>query len=341
MALVESYCGYASGELEKFYNESVSQANRIALALQIVQMAIPIGGSAAFVEMLCIQAASNFSYTITNKIVNGSDQSWAAALTDAAVGSVRDTILRTAVSKLVGKIPKINTAGGIPREAIKVAVQTLTFQVAESMASFFKGATFGEALASLYRNLKSPEVWVGALVNHAANAGFGKYLDVPQPAAPPAKELPEGSGTRIQPQKRPVKAYTKPATAVTVALMFGSAGHGVVEPAAGKPPITETQKASSAKEGKPPVAVERPAYLDPGTKDKGLGSGTSATDKKSQKTDPLDRNTSNATAGPAKPVNPDVAADQGGSGQGPKTPTKTPKTPLPPPPNAKSPIQMA
>jgi hypothetical protein len=334
LARIELYCSYASEILEKFYVRSVSQADRIALALQIVQMAIPVGGSAAFLEALCIEAAGKFSYTITNKIVNGSDQSWAHALADAAVGSVRDTIMRFAVTKLVGKIPKIDGIGGIKGDAIKLAVNTLTSEVAQSMGGFFEGKTFGEALANLYRKLKSPETWVGALVNHAANVGFGKYLDVPQPAGPAGKGLPQGSGTRIEPVKKPVKIPKKRAVAVTVALMFGSAAHTSVDQHANKPTITETQGADASKTGNPPAAVERPDYLNRGVSDKGVGSRTTTTgsDKTPRKVNPSDRGTSNATAGPAKPVKTGDAAAEGASGQGSKPPANPAKTPATVPP---------
>lgn len=329
MARVESYCSYASGILERFYEESVSQANRIALALQIAQMAIPVGGSAAFLEALCIEAAGKFSYAITNKIVNGSDQSWAKTLTGAAVGSVRDTIMRLAVTKLVGKIPKINGIGGIKGDAIKLAVNTLTSEVAQSMAGFFEGKTFGEALANLYRNLKSPETWVGALVNHAANVGFGKYLDVPQPAGPVGKTLPEGSGTRIEPVKKPIKIPKKPALAVTVALMFGPAAHSSVDPHPGKPTITETQAGDASRTGNPPAPADRPDYLNRGVDEKGLGSKANKTgaDKPPQKGNQADPATSNATAGPAKPVKTGAAASENASGRGQKPPAKPPKAP--------------
>jgi len=325
MARIEAFCGYASGVLEKFYEESVSQANRIALALQIAQMAIPVGGSAAFLEALCLEAAGKFSYAITNKIVNGSDQSWTATLKDAAVGSVRDTIMRFAVTKLVGKIPKVNEIGGIKGEAIKLAVNTLTAEVAQSMAGFFEGKTFGDALANLYRKLKSPETWVGALVNHAANVGFGKYLDVPQPPGPAPRPLPEGSGTRIQPVKKPVKIPKRPAVAVTVALMFGSAAH-TADMHANKPTIAEKQGADASKAKAP---AERPAYLDRDTGGKSVASKATASESGNgqPKTSPAERQTSNATAGPAKPKAAGAGADGNASGQGGRPPTRPPKPP--------------
>jgi len=352
MALVEVYCGHASKQLNDFYNKSVSHASRIALAIQIAQFAIPVGASAAFVEALCIEAAQKFSYAITNKIVNGSDQSWLSTLSDAAIGSVRDTIMRVGVSKLVGKIPKVSTSGGIPGEAMRFAVNTLASELAQSMGSFFQGATFGEALANLYRNLKNPETWVLNAVNHAANAAFGKYLDLPQaprqtpPTLPegsgtvikPAKKpeaprqtpptLPEGSGTVIKPVKKPARRSKKPAAAVTVALMFGSAGHAAVDLHANKPTVAETRGTETSQGAE--AKAKRPNYLDPGTDNKGLGSRISGphSDDGPPKAEPLDRKTKNATAGPDQPVKTTAAT----SGQGSKPPTKPPRTPAVPPP---------
>ena len=331
MGRIEEYCSHASGKLEKFYEASVGHAHQIALALQIVQMAIPVGGSAAFLEALCIEAASKFSYAITDKIVNGSDRSWSATLADAAVGSVRDTIMRSAVTKLVGKIPKIGGISGIKGDAIKIAVTTLTSEVAQEMAGLFEGETFGDALANLYRNLKSPETWLVPLVNHA----FGKYLDVPQPAGPAGKRLPEGSGTRIEPVKKPVKIKIpkKPGLAVTVALMFGPAAHPV-DLHAEKPTITETQRAGVSETGNPPAPEKRPDYLNRGVGDKGVGSKTTTTgsDKTPQKVSPGDPETSNATAGPAKPAKTAAAAAEGAPGQGSRPPTSPPRTPATVPP---------
>ena len=318
MGLIEEYCSYASGRLNKFYEESVTQASRIALALQIAQMAIPIGGSATFIQALCITAAGKLSYAVTDKIVNGTDQSWANTLADAAVGSVRDTIMRVAVTKLVGKIPKINAAGGVPGEAIKLAVSTLTYQVAESMAGFFNGDTFGEALANLYRNLKSPETWVAALVNHAANVGFGKYMDVPQSPAAPTKKLPPGSGTRVEPkkkQKKTPKRSRKPAAAVTVALMFGAAGHGTVKAQENRPTAAETQKSRGTQTNDQKTA-ERPDYLNPGTDDKGLGS--QITGGNSEKS---------AAAGVKQPGTGNTATDDSSPSTTPKKTPPQPKTP--------------
>ena len=128
---------------------------------------------------------------------------------------------------------KIGGISGIKGDAIRIAVTTLTSAVAQNMAGLFQGETFGDALANLYRNLKSPETWLVPLVNHA----FGKYLDVSQPAGPAGKGLPEGSGTRMEPVKKPVKIPKKPALAVAVALMFGPAAH-TVDLHAKKPTIT-------------------------------------------------------------------------------------------------------
>ena len=341
IAAIESYCNHTSAVLERFYNASVSQANRIALALKIVQMAIPVGGSAAFLEVLCVEAAGKFSYAITNKIVNGSDQSWANTLGEAAVGSIRDTIMRTAVTKLVKMIPKINGISGIKGDAIKLAVNTLTSEVAQNMAGFFEGRTFGEALANLYRNLKNPDTWVAALVNHAANVGFGKYLDIPQPDIPAGKVLPEGSGTRIEPVKKPVGVPKKsagipkkPALAVAVALMFGPATHTPVDQQANKPAITETPGADTATTIRPPASPERPDYLNRGVGDKGRESKTTETslDKPGQKVGPADRGTSIAMAGQPKPVKTGAAAPEDVPGQGSKPPANPSKTPVTVPP---------
>src|SRR5689334_14332413 len=119
------------------------------------------------------------------------------------------------------------------------------------MGELFEGKTFGDALANLYRNLRSPEAWVAPLVNHAANAVLGGRLDVPQRTGPARRELPEGSGTRMEPVRKPVKIPRKPAMAVAVALMFGPASHEV--DLTGKAPTTtETQGAHATETGTPP-----------------------------------------------------------------------------------------
>jgi hypothetical protein len=321
LGLIWSQCQYASETLDTFWEKSVSHAQRIALAIQILQMAIPVGGSASFIESLCIEAASKFSYSIANKIVNGSDQSWASTLEMAAIGSLRDTVMRVAVSKLVSKIPKISGIGSVKGETVRFAVNAVTMQVAQSMGEFFQGATFGAAFANLYRNLKNYDTWVTALATHTATKYFGSSLDINRPAGPSMTRLPEGSGTVIEPVKKPIKIPKKPALAVAVIMMFGPAAHGL-DTHQNAPTISEKQPADVSK----PVPVERPNNMDRGVDGKEISSKSTTpnSDSNPQKITPEQRGTSNATAAPAKPLNKGAAGAESVLGPGQKPPTKPP-----------------
>lgn len=312
MGKIYGFCSYASTVLNKFYEESVSHSQRIALALQIAQMAIPIGASAKGLQMLCIVASEKFSYEITKKVVYGTDVSWGKTILNTGLGTVYDVVLRFGVSSLVSKIPIINGIGGIKGDIIKIAVNTVTTEVANSIGEAFRGSTFGEALSNLYKKLTNYEGWVTALVTHASNKCFGKYLDVPTKQVAPLSTI-KSPNTKADIKKPDLKSaknvsVDKPTGSglklsstllLPIVLLFGfsrSAIAAVEIPS--KPSISEAQKGDTSTKGNTSMADQK--GLDRGIIDKGMPLNAKKPSTTSQEITQHSRSTDNPTEGPEK-----------------------------------------
>lgn len=349
MALVEHYCGYASGVLKKFYDDSVAHSKRIAFAIQIAQMAIPIGASAKGLQMLCLVASEKFSYEITKKAVYGSDTSWSKTLFNAGVGTAYDAILRFGVGGLIGKIPVINGLQGIPGDIVKIAVNTLTSEIANGIGESFKGATFGEALSNLLDRLANYQTWVSASVAHTSNRYFGTHLDLPGSPAP-VSVAPESDGlgdgkpdvqrTTAVSAERPRGAVPKgSAILLPIVLMFGfarSANAAAIELPSNKPVAGEVDRAPAPVDTAAARSSTALADSNRGVAEKAVPNATRKADAMaSAVTAPSrisreSRGTTNATAGPEKPSkfypaheNP-ASANAAKPPGGPATPFKAP-----------------
>jgi hypothetical protein len=165
----------ASGILSKFFQDSIEEAHRLAFGLQILQMALPFGGAATYLEFVCLAAAHNFSSAITNKIKNGSDDSWSKTLVFAGIDSGLQEAFQFGASRL---LQKINFSSGYSKEAISSALSTVSNEISTTVVDSFHGATFGEALSNLHQRLKNPDTWILKLVGHTATKVYGKHFEL-------------------------------------------------------------------------------------------------------------------------------------------------------------------
>lgn len=201
---VEEVISKSSAILSRFWQESVEEAHRIGFGLQVLQVVIPLNGAKGLYQIACTYAASNFSYAITNKIINSSDDSWISTLYSAGIDSGLQFIFQLGASKL---LTKIGGVGGLDKLAFNIAINKLSNDIATTLADGFKGKTFGEALSNFHHKLTNPEDWFLQSVSSAA----GFYHDEINKTNETKKTVSNNKQPHSKPDKSPPnKASLKP-----------------------------------------------------------------------------------------------------------------------------------